>query len=69
MWRESGTARRSALAHRAVNLERQRQPLLVCLRVRLGDGSTEHFDHAILACHADQSLALLDPLAKPAPRQ
>jgi predicted NAD/FAD-binding protein len=28
--------------------------------VRLEDGSESVFDHAILACHADQSLALLD---------
>lgn len=28
--------------------------------VRLEDGSLEHFDHVILACHADEALALLD---------
>ena len=28
--------------------------------LRLEDGSLEHFDHVILACHADEALAMLD---------
>jgi predicted NAD/FAD-binding protein len=30
------------------------------VHVRLADGRVEHFDEVILACHADQALALLD---------
>ena len=40
----------------------KRQPGAVALR--LGDGSVEHFDRVVFACHSDQALALLaDPSA------
>ncbi len=37
----------------------RREPAGVALH--LDDGEVQHFDQAVLACHADQALALLDP--------